>query len=111
MTVNLFVLSSSTIEFLFICIKQQLAKNAQLFNYKYLFSSQTSLLFRQTPYFLGDSDQLVTALSISCYFHISELCCIHSCLHFKTTIIVATSIALSLTTVIICTTVLDHGYM
>ena len=95
MTANLLTLNSSKTEFLLIGLKQQLSK---IHN-----SSLTTTHCARSLGFIFDehltfSDQ-ISALSKSCYYHISELRCICRYLDFKTTSTIAALSILSLITV------------
>ena len=88
MTSNLLTLNSSKTEFMFIGLKQQLAKLQHI-------SLNTTHSVRNLGFVFDEnltfSDQ-ISSLSRSCYYHIRQLRCIRPYLDFKTANTIATSI-------------------
>jgi len=92
MTSNILTLNSSKTEFLFIGLKQQLAKLQNLsLNTTHSARNLGLLHFDENLTF---SDQ-ISSLSRSCYYHIRQLRCIRPNLDFKTANTLATSIVYS----------------
>ena len=88
MTSNLLTLNSSETEFLFVRLKQQLAKLLAILT-SFLMKILRSLIdYQHSP---------------SCYYHICQLHCIHPYLDFKTANTIATLYIPNLTTVTLCT--------
>ena len=87
-TSNLLTLNSSKTEFLFIGLKQQLAKLQNISLNATHSASNLGFIFDENLTF---SDQ-ISSLSRSCYYHIRQLRCIRAYLDFKTANTIATSI-------------------
>ena len=88
MTSNLLTLNSSKTEFLFVGLKQQLAKLQNI-------SLSTTHSARKLGFIFDEhltfSDQILS-FSRSCYYHIRQLRCVRPFLNFKTANTIATSI-------------------